>query len=57
MIAILTNDHELVKNLNLSSPDNLPIVVVADTFGRVIYVSQGYKIGTGDELMQMIKNL
>ena len=48
---------QLVKNLNLSSPDNLPIVVVADTFGRVVYVSQGYKIGTGDELIQIIKKL
>ena len=49
--------RELVKNLNLSSQDNLPIVVVADTFGRVVYVSQGYKIGTGDELIQIIKKL
>lgn len=47
----------LVKELNLSSSNNLPIVVIADTFGRVVYVSQGYKIGIGDELIQILKKL
>jgi transglutaminase-like putative cysteine protease len=49
--------NQLVKNLNLASPNNLPIVIIADTFGRVVYASQGYKIGIGDELIQIIKRL
>lgn len=49
--------NQLVKKLNLASANNLPIVVIADTFGRVVYVSQGYKIGIGDELIQIIKRL
>ena len=49
--------NQLVKNLNLASPNNLPIVIIADTFGRAVYASQGYKIGIGDELIQIIKRL
>jgi hypothetical protein len=49
--------NQLVKNLNLASANNLPIVVIADTFGRLVYVSQGYKIGIGNELIQIIKKL
>ncbi len=37
------------------SPTNLPVVVIADTFGRVVFVSQGYTIGMGEQLMQVIK--
>ncbi|MDR1516589.1 MAG: transglutaminase-like domain-containing protein [Dysgonamonadaceae bacterium] len=48
--------NALAEELNLGSA-NLPIVVVADTFGRVVYVSQGYKIGIGDELIQTISKL
>lgn len=47
----------LVAELKLGSATNLPIVVIADTFGRIVYVSQGYKIGIGDELIQIIRKL
>ncbi|MDR1742453.1 MAG: transglutaminase-like domain-containing protein [Dysgonamonadaceae bacterium] len=48
--------NALAAELNLGSA-NLPIVVIADTFGRIVYVSQGYKIGIGDELIQTISKL
>ena len=48
---------ELVANMHLPGGNHLPIVVIADTFGRVVYLSHGYKIGLGDELMQVIKRL
>jgi transglutaminase-like putative cysteine protease len=47
----------LVKELKLSSGKDLPIVIIADTFGRVVFASQGYKIGLGDQMLQVIKTL
>ena len=48
---------ELAGNLNLSGTNNLPIVVIGDTFGRVVFVSQGYNIGLGDKIIQTVKRL
>lgn len=47
----------LQKGVNLPSAQNLPIVVIADTFGRIIFVSQGYSIGIGDRMLKVIKQL
>ena len=47
---------ELFRSLNLPSSD-YPIFVIADTFNRVVYVSQGYTIGLGDKLMDTIHKL
>jgi hypothetical protein len=40
-------------------PDStvLPIFVIADTFGRVVFVSQGYTIGLGEQMLQIIHKL
>lgn len=35
----------------------LPVVVVADSFGRVVYFSQGYNTSLGAQLQQVIKKL
>ncbi|MDR2472371.1 MAG: transglutaminase domain-containing protein [Tannerella sp.] len=37
--------------------NQLPIFVVADTFGRVVFFSQGYTIGLGEQMMKTIKGL
>lgn len=38
-------------------PLDFPVVVVSDTFNRVVYFSQGYTIGIGDRLGQVISSV
>ena len=47
---------ELVTNMKLRA-GNLPVFVIADTFNRVVFVSQGYTIGLGRQLRQVITAL
>lgn len=47
---------EITKSLNLATDDR-PIVVVADTFNRVVYAVQGYTIGIGDRLAEILREL
>lgn len=47
----------LVKSMNLPNGTNLPIFVIADTFGRVVFVSQGYRIGLGEQMLNVIHKL
>ena len=36
---------------------NLPVFIIADTFNRVVFISQGYTIGLGEQLQQVISKL
>lgn len=47
----------LVESLKIKNPNDLPIFVIADTFGRVVFFSQGYRIGLGEQMMNVIKAL
>ncbi len=47
----------LVKGANLPNGNTLPIFVIADTFGRIVFVSQGYTIGLGEQMMKIIHKL
>ena len=47
---------ELIESLNLPTSD-LPIFVIADSFNRVVFVTQGYNIGLGDQLLDTISKL
>lgn len=47
----------LVEAMKLPNAGNLPIFVIADTFGRVVFVSQGYTIGLGQQIMHVIHKL
>ena len=38
--------NEIVTNMKLQSPHR-PIIIVADTFNRIVFVSQGYSKGLG----------
>lgn len=51
------NQQEMVKALNLEHPNTLPIFIIADTFNRVVFMSQGYTIGLGEQMMQVIHKL
>lgn len=48
--------NAIKSGMKLSS-DGRPIIIVADTFNRVVFVSQGYSIGLGEQLTKVIKSL
>ena len=48
--------NEIVTNMKLKNP-NRPLILVADTFNRVVFVSQGYSIGLGEQLVKVLKKL
>lgn len=48
--------NEIVANMKLHNPSR-PIILVADTFNRVVFMSQGYSIGLGEQLVKVIKQL
>ena len=48
---------EMVAAMKLAHANTLPIFLIADTFNRVVFVSQGYTIGLGEQLMQVIHKL
>jgi len=49
--------NEIVQSLNLPSADDRPIFIIADTFNRIVYVQQGYTIGLGEKLLDVIHKL
>lgn len=48
---------QIAKSMNLSNQNMLPMFIIADTFNRVVFVSQGYTIGLGEQLMKTIHGL
>ena len=46
----------LVESLRLPASDR-PIFIIADTFNRVVFMTQGYTIGLGDRLIDTIHKL
>lgn len=48
---------QMVENLKLSSKTQLPIFFIADTFNRVVFSSQGYTIGLGEQMKNVINKL
>ncbi len=52
-----TIQNEMVQAMKLANANTLPIFLIADTFNRVVFVSQGYTIGLGDQLMKTIHKL
>jgi len=47
---------EIVRAMNLNN-SILPVFIIADTFNRVVFVSQGYTIGLGEQLMKVVHGL
>lgn len=48
---------QIAESMKLKNKDSLPIFIIADTFNRVVFVSQGYTIGLGEQLMKTVKGL
>ena len=49
--------NEIASAMKLANANNLPIFIIADTFNRVVFVSQGYTIGLGEQMMKVIHKL
>ena len=52
-----TIQKEIARNMRLPNVNSLPIFIIADTFNRVVFVSQGYTIGLNNQLMNVIHKL
>ena len=48
--------NEIKENMKLTNTTR-PVFIIADTFNRVVFVSQGYTIGLGEQLMKVIRQL
>jgi len=48
---------EIVRGAKLSSKSSLPMFIIGDTFNRVVFSSQGYTIGLGEQMMKVIHKL
>lgn len=51
-----TSRKEILESLHLKDAVN-PVFVIADTFNRVVWVSTGYTIGIGDQLLNVISRI
>ena len=47
---------ELVANMRLQN-NSLPIFIVANTQNEIVFISQGYTIGLGEQLMKVVNEL
>ena len=48
---------QIAESMKLPNQTILPMFIIADTFNRVVFVSQGYTIGLGEQLMKVIHGL
>lgn len=49
--------EQIMTSMKLKHKNSLPVFIVADTFNRVVFVSQGYTIGLGEQLVKVINGL
>ena len=45
-----------MESLNINSPD-FPVFLVADSFNRIVWAKQGYEIGIGEKIIEILKQL
>ena len=43
--------------MKLNEGGALPLIILADTFNRVVFFSQGYTIGLGEKIVKISKAL
>lgn len=48
---------QIASNMKLKSDTQMPMFIIADTFNRVVFVSQGYTIGLGEQMHNVFKKL
>ena len=49
--------HQIAQEMKLQSETQLPVFILADTFNRLVFCSQGYTIGLGEQFTKVISNL
>ena len=49
--------QQIAHEMKLQNTTQLPIFILADTFNRVMFCSQGYTIGLGEQFTKVINNL
>ena len=49
-------EQSIIEAMKLNK-NSLPIFIIADTFNRVVFVSQGYTIGLGEQIMKTVHGL
>lgn len=49
--------NQIVKEMKLQSDKLLPIFIISDTFNRVVHLTQGYTIGLGEQMENIIRQL
>lgn len=50
-------ERDIRHQMHVSDGAPLPLVFIADTFDHVLFFSQGYTIGLGDQLMKAVQQL
>ena len=56
----IDNDGAILSQIRQQmhlTASTLPVFIIADTFNRVVFVSQGYTIGLGEQMMRVINKL
>ncbi len=56
----IDNDGAILSQIRQQmhlTASTLPMFIIADTFNRVVFVSQGYTIGLGEQMMRVINKL
>lgn len=48
---------QIAEGMKLQNKTILPMFIIGDTFNRVVFVSQGYTIGLGEQMMKVIHKL
>ena len=48
---------QIVAQMRLQNDKQLPMVIIADTFNRVVFCTQGYTIGLGETILGTAKKL
>ena len=49
--------RQIAENMKLASATQMPIFFIADTFNRVVFLSQGYTIGLGEQMVKVVRQL
>lgn len=49
--------NAICNEMKLSDTHRLPIFIIADTFNRIVFCQQGYTIGLGEQMVNILKNL
>lgn len=49
--------EQIAREMKLQSKTQMPMFIIADTFNRVVFSSQGYTIGLGEQMKNVFKKL